>query len=124
MVDQLSPLASGLPTALLAAALPKAHAERPRPARTADSQSPGRSDTAKLSEAALEQLNGYLQHAGSDIKFQMDEDSGRTFFKIVSQTTGEVLLQVPSVEVMAMARKSREFADLMEASGHLVDKEG
>ena len=37
---------------------------------------------------------------------------------------GRPFLQVPSEELLAMARKLREFAEEMGASGVLLDKEG
>jgi flagellar protein FlaG len=129
MADQMNPLsslASGLPSALLAAAAPRPVPEKPRPAKTADSQPPGRPGAvpAAMSTAAMEQLNGYLHQTGSELQFQVDEGTGRTFFKIVNETTGEVLLQVPSEEMLAMARKLRELEKRLDASGVLMDKEG
>lgn len=131
MADQVIPsvgLASGLPLALLAPTAPRLAPEKPRPAKAADAPPQGPDDrpgdAAKLTEAALEQLNSYLQQTGSELKFQVDEGTGRTFFKIVSQSTGEVLLQVPSEEMLAMSRKLRELEKRMGASGVLVDKEG
>lgn len=131
MADQAIPsvsLAPGLPLAFLAPPAPRPAADKPRPAKVADAPPQGSGDrpaeAAKITEAALEQLNSYLQQAGSELKFQVDEGTGRTFFKIVSQSTGEVLLQVPSEEMLAMSRKLRELEKQMGASGVLVDKEG
>lgn len=150
MADQVNPtgsLASGLPLALLAASAPRAAPEKSRPAKSANSQPQGQASrpvadsskaldsaqapataqtpaTAQASEAAMGQLNGYLQQAGSELKFQVDPGTGRTFFQIVNQNTGEVVLQVPSDEVLAMARKLRDLEQQMDAAGVLLDKEG
>jgi uncharacterized FlaG/YvyC family protein len=120
MVDPVSSSggpASGLPLALMVAAMPRA--TRAQSAQTADSQPLDRS----AAEAAQE-LNGHLQQTGSDIRFQMDAGSGHTFFKLVRESTGEVLLQMPSPEALGMMRRLRESARRAEPSGRLVDKEG
>jgi uncharacterized FlaG/YvyC family protein len=45
-------------------------------------------------------------------------------FKVVIPTTGEVLFQVPSEEVLALARNLRAQESVQGASGVLVDTEG
>lgn len=153
MADQVNPmggLASGLPLALLAAVSPRPAPDKVRPAKVADpkAQGPGGRpasesasaaavtdvfevpkvvkayEIAKTPEAAMEQLNEYLQNVGTELKFQVDKETGRTFFKIISEHTGEVLLQVPSEEMLALARNLRALAEQAGASGVLVDKEG
>jgi uncharacterized FlaG/YvyC family protein len=44
--------------------------------------------------------------------------------QIVSQTDGEVLLQTPSAEMLAVARRFRASAKSPDTSGTLMDKEG
>ena len=132
MADQVNPLgslASGLPLALLAASAPKPAPEKVRTAKVTDSQPQRRDDRtaaepAKSFEAAMEQLNNHLEQANSDLKFKVDKVTGRTFFQVINEKTGEVVLQVPSEEMLTMARKLRELEKQMGASGVLVDKEG
>jgi flagellar protein FlaG len=132
MADQVVPiggLPSGLPSAILVAAAPKPLADKPRPAKAADSQAgreaarsvPG---SAKATEADVEALNSHLQQAETGLKFQVDEATGRTVFRIVDATSGEVVIQVPSEEVLAMARNLRALDEQMGTSGVLIDKEG
>lgn len=138
MADQVNPagsLASGLPLALLAAAAPRPAPESSRPAKIADSQPGGSGSQAaivsaessegiKSPEAAMARVNNYLQQSGSELKFKVDKESGRTVFKVINPNTGEVLLQVPSEELLALARNLRSFEKQTGASGVLVDKEG
>jgi len=150
MADQVNPtgsLAPGLPLALLVAAVSRPAPGRAHPAKIADSLSPEQDsrpafeaaktpeaaktlevaktlEAAKTPEAAVEQLNRYLQQTGTELKFEVDKATGRTLFKIVSESSGEVLIQVPSEEMLTMARKLRDFEKQMAASGVLVDKEG
>jgi len=70
------------------------------------------------------QVNQHLQQAQTDLKLQFDSASGRTVFQVVQQGTGEVVLQVPSEEVLGMSRRVREMEGQAGASGALVDKEG
>ena len=75
-------------------------------------------------DAAVAQVNQHLQQTQSDLKLQVDPDSGRTIFQVVQQGTGRVLLQVPSAEVLGMSRRLRELETQARGSGALVDKEG
>jgi flagellar protein FlaG len=132
MADHVNPMvssASGLPSVLLAAAAPRSAPDKPRPVKIADSQpkEPGSRPTAisaDTPQTAMEQLNGYLQEAGSELQFRVDPGTDRTFFRLVSASTGEVLLQVPSEEMLAMARSLRALDKQMGASGVLMNKEG
>ena len=132
MADQVNPtggLASGLPSALLVANTPRPAVEKARPAKAPESPakrlvSRPAAESVESSDEAMEQLNSHLQKTGTELKFQVDRDSGRTLFQIISEKTGEVLLQVPSEDVLAMARKLRDVAEQLDASGVLVDKEG
>jgi flagellar protein FlaG len=72
----------------------------------------------------MEQLNSHLQQTNSQLQFQLDKETGRTIYKIVSPSNGQVLLQVPSEEVLAMARNLRTMEKQKGAFGVLVDKEG
>ena len=72
-------------------------------------------------EAAVAQVNQHLEQAQTDLKMQVDADSGRTVFRVVQQGTGEVVLQVPSEEVLGMSRRVREMEG---QTGALVDQKG
>lgn len=132
MADQVNPLgslASGLSSASFVASLPKPVVEKARPAKAPETpakkpESRAAAESVESSDQAMERLNSHFIQTGTELKFQVDRDSGRTLFQIVSEKSGEVLLQVPSEEVLAMARKLREVAERMGASGVLMDKEG
>lgn len=136
MVDQVSPtgsLAPGLPQAAVAnrpqpgpETNPSARPVVSPPPPPAQGRAPG-VNNGTSPEEAVKQINNYLQSAPSDLKMEIDKASGRTVFQVISANTGEVLLQVPSVEVLAMARKLTELAKQKGAvgvPGVLVDKEG
>jgi len=75
-------------------------------------------------EVAVAQVNQHLQQSQTDLKLQVDAGSGRTVFQVVQQGTGQVVLQVPSAEVLGMSRRLREMEGQTGSSGALVDKEG
>ena len=132
MADQVNPmgsLATGPPSALLVATAPRTTPEKTRPAKPPESRpkneaGPAAPASVETAEKAMEKINQHLQQSGTELKFKVDKGSGRTIFQIVSESSGKVLLQVPSEELLAMARKLREFAEEMGASGVLLDKEG
>ena len=134
MADQVNPtgsLAPGLPSALMTPPAPRSAPDKVRPAKPAETQPirPGSRPAAEAlvsPELAAEQLNSHLQQTNSKLQFQVDKDTGRTIYKVVNPSSGQVLLQVPSEEVLAMARNLRAMAMEKEtgASGVLMDKEG
>jgi flagellar protein FlaG len=75
-------------------------------------------------DAAVAQVNQHLQQTQTDLKLEVDPGSGRTVFQVIQQGTGEVVLQVPSAEVLGMSRRMRDLESQTGASGALVDKEG
>lgn len=144
MADQVNPIGSLTPgltpvaTVAAAAAQPavaptskarissrvEATSSTDAPASAREASSAKAEQKANLDEASRS-LQDYLKGLPSDLQFRQDEDSGKTFFKVVNPVTREVIRQVPSEEVLAMARKLKEL-DLLgnKASGLLLDHEG
>jgi uncharacterized FlaG/YvyC family protein len=131
MGDAISPAGTsrtGLTQTLAAAAKARPAPENPRSTQSAASAPTGTDGGAAvpagLSPAdASSQVNQYLQQAHSDLTMKVDKDTGRTVFTIV-RPSGEVVLQVPSAEVLNMARKLAELTRRKSSSGALVDKQG
>jgi flagellar protein FlaG len=77
-----------------------------------------------LDEAA-KTLRQFLKDLPSDLQFKEDQDTGHLYFKVVNPVTQEVIRQVPSEEILAMARKLKELADAgKKAPGVLLDQQG
>lgn len=55
-------------------------------------------------QAAREQANRKLAESGSELTFEFDDDAGRMIAKLVDRQTREVIRQVPSEELLAIAR--------------------
>ena len=118
MVTQINP-AGSLSILSVMSASPAPVATRPAPAQATGTQV----QKAGSQDAAVAQVNQHLQEAQTDLKLQVDASSGRTVFQIVQQGTGEVVLQVPSAEVLGMSRRIRALEAQAGASGALVDQQ-
>lgn len=118
MANQISTVGSA--PILLAGASPAPVAARPTPVRTSGAPAP----KAGSPEVAMAQVNQHLQQAEPSLKLQVDAASGRTVYQVVQQGTGEVVLQVPSAEVLGMSRRVRELEGQVGSSGALLDQEG
>lgn len=65
---------------------------------------------------AVSSLNEHMQSIRRDLNFSVDEDSGRVVVKVVDTETNEVIRQIPSEEVMALARGIKDYSNrLFEA---------
>lgn len=148
MVDQVNPTGSLVPgtsPVLMTASKIKPVPDKSPPPKAAKIQlkelaPPNLEASPKEAEEAVKDLNDFLKQSGSeltllrdtskeamsysDLMFQVDDSTGLSFFKIVDSKTREIIRQVPSEEVLAMARKLRELSGHKDAAGVLVDQEG
>ena len=69
--------------------LPAAAAPPPTPERVAQ---------------AVQQIQSYLNDTQRQLQFQVDEGSGRTIVRVVNPETHELIRQIPSEEVLQLAR--------------------
>jgi len=82
---------------------------------------PSKSDTSAVNsqdvKQAAEKLNEYVQVIRRDLKFSVDEDTGRTIVKVIDSRTGELIRQIPDEEVIAISKLVSE--QLEQADGIL-----
>lgn len=62
-------------------------------------------DARENVEAAVAKLNDYIQSTKRDLKFEVDEDSGRTVITVFDSATQEVIRQIPPDVVKDLAQK-------------------
>lgn len=55
-------------------------------------------------EDAVQQIEQFTQTLSQNLKFSIDEDTGKTVVKIVDAQTQEVIRQMPSEEALSIAR--------------------
>lgn len=62
---------------------------------------------------AVSNLNDYVQSLRREIQFSIDEGSGQTVVKVTDPGTGEMIRQIPSEEVLAIARSLEQPQGLL-----------
>ena len=102
-----------------------AAAPAPRPAPLRPASPAGTDRTASGGEAdAAAQVGRHLEQSQAELKLQVDAGSGRTIFRVVQQGTGEVVMQIPSDEILGMSRRLREAEGQALVPGTLLDRQG
>ncbi len=64
-------------------------------------------------EDAIESVNEHMRNLQRDIQFSVDDDSGRTIVKIIDTESEEIIRQIPSEEVLAIAKGLAEFKGML-----------
>jgi len=59
--------------------------------------------------AAVGQIASYVQNVQRNLNFSVDEASGETVIKVIDSESSEVIRQIPSEEMLALARRLREL---------------
>lgn len=70
--------------------------------------------------AAAQRLEAYLRSMGRELRFQIDEASGRIVVSVLDAETGERIRQIPSEEMLRLARARQDGTD---SSSFLVNLE-
>jgi flagellar protein FlaG len=63
---------------------------------------PPASDSSEIMQA-VSRLNGYVQSVRRDLQFRVDKSSDRVIVSVVDSESGEIIRQIPSEEVLAVA---------------------
>ena len=66
-------------------------------------------------EQVAEQLQEFIGKMNRGLEFSVDKDSGRDVIKVLDKTSGELIKQYPTEEVLSLVAK------LSEATGNFVD---
>lgn len=68
---------------------------------------------AKELESAVEKVQSFTQKQAKELQFNIDKDSGRTVIKVVDTSTQEVIRQIPSEEMLSMAKALDQLQGLL-----------
>jgi len=60
-------------------------------------------------KAAMSQISNYVQNVQRNLNFSIDETSGQTIVKVIDSESEEVIRQIPSEEMLALARRLSEL---------------
>lgn len=73
---------------------------------------PPQATSSEVKEAVI-RLNSYVQNLRRDLQFRVDENSDRVIVTVVDSESGEVIRQIPSEEVMAVAHSLQQTHGLL-----------
>jgi flagellar protein FlaG len=93
---------------------PAAAASAPTPAAV-----PALPDPVQQAQVAARQLQQFLQQAGHDMKFIVDKSTGLTIVRIYNSSTGELVRQIPSEEIVRIAELLRADAGRATVDVHV-----
>ncbi len=57
-------------------------------------------------QKTVDSLNGYAQNLKRNLQFSVDKDLNRTVIRVVDTDTKQVIRQIPSEEMLAIARRT------------------
>lgn len=72
----------------------------------------GDSDKDTILEA-VRQVEKFVSLTNSEIKFSVDEDTGMSIVRVIDKATDQVIRQIPSEEVVAIARTLDKLQGLL-----------
>lgn len=62
---------------------------------------------------AAQAANEFISHVNDNLQFSVDDDTGKTIIKVVDSTTNEVIKQIPSEEMIAIAKAMDKLKGLL-----------
>jgi flagellar protein FlaG len=71
----------------------------------------------QITDDVVNELNDAILGVRRELRFSIDEDSGRAVVQVLDSETGEMIRQLPSDEVLAVSRHIREVLDASKSSG-------
>lgn len=94
------------------ASQPDVRALRAEPVRTVatfPTQDASPQPSVEELKSAVSTINKEMQQANLNLQFSVDADSNRTVVKMVDPSTGELIRQYPTKEVLAISRSIDQF---------------
>lgn len=75
-------------------------------------------ETADISETVSE-INSLIRSVQRDLAFNVDQDSGRTVIRVIDSESGELIRQIPSEDLLAIATHLRDFKEDTVSRGEI-----
>jgi len=89
---------------------PKAEVAKTSASETASGPKAAERTNGEKLDSSVRDLNNYVQSVRRNLQFSIDSGSGRTVVKVVDADTDKVIRQIPSDEVLVMAKRLEEQA--------------
>jgi len=67
-------------------------------------------------KVTVDSVNRYLKSIDQGVQFEIDEESGVTIVRVVDRETDQVIRQLPSEEMLAVARALEDLTGLLDES--------
>lgn len=64
-------------------------------------------------QAAVSDIQNFVQSVRRDINFNLDDDSGRVVINVTEATSGDVIRQIPSEEALRLAENLSEIRSVL-----------
>lgn len=64
-------------------------------------------------QRTLNDAKGVAEAAGASLEFSIDKDSGKTVVKVVDASTSQIIRQIPSEELLTLARNMTKLEGLL-----------
>lgn len=75
-------------------------------------------------ESAVAEISEFVQSTNRQLAFSIDENTKRSVVKVTDSSSGEVIRQIPSEEVLALSERIKELqTDVGTAVGVLFNKQ-
>ena len=65
---------------------------------------------------AVSQLNDYVQSLQRDLRFSIDETSGRAVVSVIDRSSDEVIRQIPDETALRLARNLKDLQDIADVA--------
>jgi len=72
-------------------------------------------------ENVVSQLQDYVQSIQRDMSFHIDDATGRVIVQVIDSNTQEVVRQIPSEEMLTIARHLADSIENSEAKGFFIE---
>jgi len=85
--------------------------------KTAEVQASSQSEAVVVSEKQLEEmvddLNGLAQSVQRQLQFNIDDDNGKVYVKVVDKATNDVIREIPSEDIRDMQKHLKEASEAL-----------
>ncbi|QYZ65530.1 MAG: flagellar protein FlaG [Gammaproteobacteria bacterium (ex Lamellibrachia satsuma)] len=71
--------------------------------------------SSEVLKGAVSQMQDFAQVLQRELQFDLDEDSGKTVVRVMDRQSGDLIRQIPSEEVLALAKHMQEAIDVASA---------
>lgn len=72
-----------------------------------------RNPSSEELQKAVASVESFTQNIRRDLKFSLDDESGKVVVKVTDSKTGEVIRQMPSEEALRLAQRLEEARSLL-----------